>query len=212
MSESARICQATTKLGAPCKNKAQPGSKYCAVHRQLNTEAAETPIADGPVMEAPAAQAPAAAIDAVNQVAEELRQATPAYQPPPYSPQALLGLLQQNAERLADKVPVLGELRHNLEGTKPEDLVDPETWKGLWYILNYTAQAQSKQALDAVVERLARLPGGDALLLVKSTVESASPKDLLDLNTWKGALVIVNAAVQAQANEVKRRVLGQPEE
>jgi hypothetical protein len=82
----------------------------------------------------------------------------------------------------------------------------------LWYILNYTAQAQSKQALDAVVEQLARLPGGDALLTVKSTIEGTSPKDLLDLETWKGAWIIANAAVQAQATEVKRRVLGQQEE
>jgi len=198
MSESARICQATTKLGAPCKNRAQEGSKYCAVHRQLSARQEAERVKE--------------AIGGVNQVAEELRQATPAYQPPPYSPQALLALLQQNAERLAGKAPVLGELWRNLEGTKPEDLVDPETWKGLWYILNYSAQVQSKQALDAVVEQLAKLPGGDTLLLVKSTIESASPKDLLDIQTWKGALVIVNAAVQAQANEVKRRVLGEQEE
>ena len=203
MNESARMCQATTRLGAPCKNRAQAGSKYCAAHRQLNAQApAGAPVAD----------APAPAIAAVNQVAEELRQAAPGYQPPPYSPQALLALLQHNAEWLAGKAPILGELRRNLEGTKPEDLVDPETWKGLWYILNYTAQAQSKQALDAVIEQLAKLPGGDTLLLVKSTVESASPKDLLDINTWKGALVIANAAVQAQANEVKRRGLGQQDE
>ena len=196
--ETVRMCEATTKLGAPCKNRAQAGSKYCAVHRQLSAQPAEAQVA--------------AAISGVNQVAEELRQATPSYQPPPYSPQALLALLQHNAEHLADKVPVLGELRHNLEGTKPEDLVDPETWKGLWYILNYTTQAQSKQALDAVVERLARLPGGDALLMVKSTIEHTSPKDLLDIQTWKGAWVILNATVQAQANDLKRRVLGQEDE
>jgi len=201
MSESVRMCQATTKLGAPCKNRAQAGSKYCAVHRQLSVEPETVQAAE--VM---------TAISGVNQVAADLREAAPSYQPPPYSPQALLDLLRHNAEHLADKVPVLGELRHNLEGTKPEDLVDPETWKGLWYILNYTAQAQSKQAVDAVVERLAKLPGGDTLLLVKSTVENTSPKDLLDIRTWQGAWVILNAAVQAQANEVKRRVLGQQDE
>ena len=214
MSESVRRCQATTKLGAPCKNRAQEGSKYCAVHRQLSAGAEEGPeVAPAPVAEtAPQPAQVMAAVSGVNQVADDLRKAAPSYQPPPYSPQALLDLLRHNAEHLADKVPVLGELRHNLEGTKPEDLVDPETWKGLWYILNYTAQAQSKQAVDAVVERLAKLPGGDTLLLVKSTVESTSPKDLLDIRTWQGAWVILNAAVQAQANEVKRRVLGQGEE
>jgi hypothetical protein len=148
----------------------------------------------------------------VDELAEELQAAAPAYQPPPYSPQAMLALLQQNAEKLADKVPVVGELWRNLEGTKPEDLVDPETWKGLWYILNYTAQAQSKQTIDAIVARLAQLPGGGTLLVVKSQIESTSPKDLLDIETWKGAWIILNAAVQAQATEVRRRVLGDNEE
>lgn len=198
MTESARTCQATTKLGAPCKNRAQAGSKYCSVHRRLSVR--------------PEQEQMAAAIADVNQLAEELQEAAPSYQPPPYSPQALLALLHQNAEKLADKVPVVGELRRNLEGTKPEDLVDPETWKGLWYILNYTAQAQSKQTIDAVVERLARLPGGGMLLVVKSQIESTSPKDLLDIETWKGAWVILNAAVQAQAGEVRRRVRGETEE
>ena len=27
----------------------------------------------------------------------------------------------------------------NLEGTSTSDLLDPQTWQGLWYILNYTA-------------------------------------------------------------------------
>lgn len=208
-----RMCQATTKLGAPCKNRAQEGSKYCAVHRQLSAEPeGQTTAQIAAQPETVQVAQVMSAISGVNQVAEELREAAPAYQPPPYSPQALLELLRHNAEHLADKAPVLRELRHNLEGTKPEDLVDPETWKGLWYILNYTAQAQSKQTIDAVVERLAKLPGGDTLLLVKNTVENTSPKDLLDIQTWKGAWTILNAVVQAQANEVKRRVLGQGEE
>jgi hypothetical protein len=63
-----------------------------------------------------------------------------------------------------------------------------------------------------VVERVARLPGGGTLLIVKSQIESTSPKDLLDVETWKGAWVILNAAVQAQANEVKRRVLGEQDD
>jgi hypothetical protein len=203
MSESSRTCQAMTRLRAPCKNQAQAGSKYCAAHRKLFTgrEVATVEVA-----------AVGVAAVGVNQVAEELRQSAPDYEPPPYTPQALLALLQQNAERLADKFPIVGELRHNLEGTKPEDLVDPETWKGLWYILNYTAQVQSKQALDAVVERLARLPGGGTLLVVKSQIESTSPKDLLDIETWKGAWIVLNAAVGAQAAEVKRRVLGSTDE
>jgi hypothetical protein len=202
MTESARPCQATTKLGAPCKNPARPGSKYCAVHRRLHAR---------PEPAAQTAQV-TAALAGLDELVEELQEAAPTYQPPPYSPGAMLALLQQNAEKLADKVPVVGELRRNLEGTKPEDLVDPETWKGLWYILNYTAQAQTRQTIDTLVARLAQLPGGGTLLVVKSQVESTSPKDLLDIETWKGAWVILNAAVQAQADGVRRRVLGDKDE
>ena len=199
MSDQQRLCQAVTKAGTPCKNAARAGSAFCYVHRSQEAAAA-----------APATS-PAAAI---NELAAEIKQTAPAYQPPPYSPQALLALVQETVHRITGdiRLPLVEELMNNLKGTKPEDLVDPETWKGLWYILNYTAQAQSKQALDAALEQLAKLPGGETLLLVKSTVESASPKDLLDINTWKGALVIANAAMQAQANEVKRRVLGQQDE
>ena len=64
MSESARTCQATTKLGAPCKNRAQAGSKYCSVHRQLSARQEAEQVQE--------------AIGGVNQVAEELRQAAPA--------------------------------------------------------------------------------------------------------------------------------------
>ncbi len=32
--EVVRICQALTRAGKPCKNRALPGSFYCRVHRQ----------------------------------------------------------------------------------------------------------------------------------------------------------------------------------
>lgn len=33
--EAAIQCQAKTKSGQPCRNKARPGSKYCGVHQKL---------------------------------------------------------------------------------------------------------------------------------------------------------------------------------
>lgn len=195
MSESIQQCQATTKSGDRCKNRARPGSSYCHVHRQVAAT-------EAPDLTAFASQ--------VNQIADELRKETPAYEPPPYSPQAMLALLRQGVGRAASAVhvPLLQELRQNLEGTTPQDLVDPDTWKGLWYIMNYTAQAQSRQALEKFEERLAALPGGQVLLDLKSGLEGTSPRDLFDINTWRGALVILDATVRAQVSELARKVTG----
>lgn len=189
-------CQATTKSGTRCKNQARPGSTYCHVHARQ------------------AAPSAAAMAEDLNQVAEQLRAQNPAYQPPPYSPQAMLALLQANLDKLSSKVqiPILTELKNNLQGTKPEDFIDPETWKGLWYVLNYTAQAQSRQTLEKLDELLASVPGGQALIDLRSGLEGASPKDLLDINTWKGAYLIADATVKAQITDLRRRVLGEEEE
>ena len=190
MSEAERHCQATTKAGTPCKNSARAGSQYCHVHRNL--------------------EQPDSAAAAIEQLAAEIKQDAPAFQPPPFSPQALLALVQENLKRVTGEIhlPIVEELINNLKGTKPEDLVDPETWKGLWYILNYTAQAESKQVLEKLEQQIAALPGGQSVLDFKNNLEGTSPADLLDINTWKGAWVVVNSAVWAQADELQRNLTG----
>ena len=190
MSELERRCQATTKAGAPCRNVAQANSHYCYIHR-----AQEEPIT---------------AAAAIDQIAAEIKQDAPAFQPPPFSPQALLTMVQENLKRITGEVhlPIVEELINNLKGTRPEDLVDPETWKGLWYILNYTAQAESKQALERLEKQIATLPGGQTMIDLKSNLEGTSPADLLDINTWKGAWVVINSAVWAQAEELQRNLAG----
>jgi len=198
MNDDVRPCKAMTKAGTPCKNVAQQESDYCYAHRSLAAKGIDAQVQE--------------TIAGVNKLAAELKKEAPAYQPPPFSPQALLAMLQQNADRLASRVPGFDDLRRNLQGTKPEDLVDPETWKGLWYILNYTAQVQSKQALEKIEQGLAALPGGQTLISLKSGLEGTSPKDLLDLETWKGAWIVANAVVMAQADELKRKVLGGQDE
>jgi len=39
-----------------------------------------------------------------------------------------------------------------------------------------------------------------------------SPGDLLDVETWKGGAVVLNAAVQANVSALRRRLLNEPEE
>ena len=117
-------------------------------------------------------------------------------------------MVQENLRRVTGEIhlPIVEELVNNLKDTKPEDLIDPETWKGLWYILNYTAQAESKQVLEQLEQRIAALPGGQTVLDLKGNLEGTSPADLLDPSTWKGAWVVVNSAVRAQAEELQKNL------
>jgi len=209
MAEASKPCAATTKRGAPCKNSAQPGSAYCYVHRNL---AVATPI-----------QAPAPAvipsthfnelISELNEVMQELRAQIPDYTPPDFSPQALVALLRENLHRFKPEMQldIVRQLKANLEGTSPKDLVDPETWKGMWYILNYSIGLQSEALKERLSTRLAALPGVATLTDLCSNLEGASPKDLLDVDTWKGAWYILNHSLRHQAGEIKRKLLGQDE-
>lgn len=85
----------------------------------------------------------AAELDALIQ---RTRALLPGYEPPPFSPQRFVALLQ---ERLRDlpldvQLPLLEQLRgllsHRQGSGTPQDLLDVEVWKGMWYMLNYTAQ------------------------------------------------------------------------
>ncbi|MCB0132921.1 MAG: hypothetical protein KDD78_18800, partial [Caldilineaceae bacterium] len=105
-----------------------------------------------------------------------------------------------------------GDLKGNLEGTSPKDLVDPDTWKGMWYILNYTTQAQSSAALEKIVNRLSGLPGMALLTDLKGNLEGTSPKEFLDPETWKGMFLIMNYSARATVGDLKRKLMGSDDE
>ncbi len=149
----------------------------------------------------------------LNGLAEELRR-TVKYTPPPFSPTAMATLLKENVGKLAPnlQVPIIGELMQNLEGTTPEDLLNPDTWKGMWYILNYSAQAQSEQLKNSLTEKLAAIPGASILFELKNSFEGAKPSDFLDINTWKGVAYILDHTLRTQAKEMKKKLLGGTDE
>jgi hypothetical protein len=39
----------------------------------------------------------------------------------------------------------LADFQGMLEGAKPRDFLEIETWKGMWFLLNYTLQNQAKE-------------------------------------------------------------------
>lgn len=70
---------------------------------------------------------------------------------------ALLAYYSLQAQTAAIRAPVAGrirslpgfalmsDLRNNLSGTSLQDLADPDTWRGLWYIVTYTAQLKLQE-------------------------------------------------------------------
>lgn len=78
-----------------------------------------------------------------NALVERLRQIQPGYNPAPFMPEGLMNAVNQVApEGLLDKVKKF----------VTEDAFDPDTWKGLWYMVSSSVQMQT-----SVVQR--RLTG-----------------------------------------------------
>ena len=223
MNNEREHCSATTKAGKPCKNYPLPGSKYCRAHQSLDRAQASTT--------ARAAQSkpplPAATkngngegtinhrefeilINELNLLAAALQKRVPSYTPPDFSVDALIALLKRSWDHFTPdmQLTLLTELRGNLEGTSPSDLVDPETWKGLWYILTYMAQAKTENMRNHLVECLSSLPGAALLTDIWHNLEGTSPREFLDPDTWRGLFLVLNYTVQGQINDLKRRVLG----
>lgn len=63
--------------------------------------------------------------------------------PEPLQPDSMLRFVRSHVDRFAPEVA--RDLMNSLEGASKEDLLDPETWKGMWYMLNYSMQFQAEQ-------------------------------------------------------------------
>ncbi len=77
----------------------------------------------------------------VEELIGRLRALHPGYTPPPFSPRGLLQLLEEGTDRLPAGLR-LGILE-KLKDTLGEDLLDVDTWKGMWYVLNSSLQYQA---------------------------------------------------------------------
>jgi 1-acyl-sn-glycerol-3-phosphate acyltransferase len=77
----------------------------------------------------------------LDRLIERLQSITPAYTPPPFSPQGMVDLIERNMGRLSPEMglAVLGRLRSSIN----QDLLDADTWRGIWYMLNYTLEYQA---------------------------------------------------------------------
>ncbi len=150
----------------------------------------------------------------LNRLAEELRRLQPEYSPPPFTPQAFLSLLKENIGRFTPSVQmdILQELQRNLQGASPKDLIDPDTWKGLWVIMNCMVQAETSSMREKLVKRLESLPGTALILDLGRNLRGTSPKEFLEPDTWKGMWYILNHTAQLQLQEMRRKLMGNGDE
>lgn len=182
------------------------------------------PASFGAARPAPAQAAPKAKPDAtrgqlemlvtqLNLLADELQKLTPGFVPPPFTPRGMIDLVENSMDKLDPRAEdsLLAELRRNLEGTSPKDLIDPETYKGLWYVLHYMAQARTVEVRNQLFTRLSSLPGASVVQELAHNLEGTSPKDFLDPQTWKGTLLVFNYTLMGAARDLRRRLLGEEE-
>jgi 1-acyl-sn-glycerol-3-phosphate acyltransferase len=87
-------------------------------------------------------------IGELDELIRRLRSISPGYNPPPFSPRGLLELIEQNVDKFPPDavLDMLGKLRKTIG----EDMFDLDTWKGIWYMLNYSVEYQA----DSLKRRL----------------------------------------------------------
>lgn len=69
--------------------------------------------------------------------------------PTPLQPDTTINLVKQVLDKFTPEVAK--NIMETLQGATREDLMDPETWKGVWYMLNYSLQFQFNQLRDRVL-------------------------------------------------------------
>ncbi len=139
-----------------------------------------------------------------------------------------LDTVYQNVRGGLDRITpdVAKEMIANLEGASREDLLDPETWKGMAYMIAYSAQFQAGQVKDQLNEQMPDPLKPDTIFeLIKNSLdrftpetakqilasfEGATKEDLLDPDTWKGVWYMLNYSLQFQAEQLKQRLSGEP--
>lgn len=216
MNDETRPCGALTKAGDPCKNNAQEGSDYCYIHRTYQPAGAATtsatphPASAAPGMEREEFRKLVAELNALS---EQLNAIDTRFIPPDLTLQGLGKLLQENIYRFTPQAQreIIDTLRSSFAGTTKEDLVNPETWKGFWFVLNYMAQNQKQEAMEKVNRQLERIPGFALLGDLAAGLKDAKPSDFLEPDTWKGLYYILDYSAKTQIEQMKQRILGQGE-
>ena len=63
--------------------------------------------------------------------------------PEPLQPDRWLRFMKKNLDRVTPEIAK--NLMETFQGASKEDLMDPDTWKGVWYMLDYSLRFQTEQ-------------------------------------------------------------------
>ena len=145
MEETQQIkqCAALTKSGSPCKNSAKPGSGFCHVHAGLDDPDKIDMLADNPEIEEnisdPAMRRQL--IEELDDLMVRVREVMPDYSPPPLPDPGMAEIPIQESGKTdsAKRTSIIDRVL----GLFNEDLLDQETWRGMWYMASYTLEYQS---------------------------------------------------------------------
>lgn len=69
--------------------------------------------------------------------------------PPPLQPDTTIGLVKQVLDKFTPEIAK--NIMETLQGATREDLMDMDTWKGVWTMLNYSLQFQFNQLRERVM-------------------------------------------------------------
>lgn len=80
-------------------------------------------------------------IEELDALIERLKAINPDYTPPAFSPQRMIELIKRNMGQFSPEagLAILGKLRSSVS----QDLLDVDTWKGIWYMVNYSLENQT---------------------------------------------------------------------
>jgi 1-acyl-sn-glycerol-3-phosphate acyltransferase len=122
---------------------------YASGDEQTIPESAEVEDvqpSDGPMEavdegEMPDAQMRQRLIEELDKLVERLKEISPDYTPPPFNPQGLVGMIEKNLGRFSPEMglAVIDKLRSSIN----QDLLDMDTWRGIWYMVNYSIEYQT---------------------------------------------------------------------
>jgi hypothetical protein len=132
-------CQATTKAGHRCKNQARPGLRTCYAHRKvtLGPEAEPSRRQSAQVQQL---------VEELDELVAELKAAIPEQVASPaeaVQPEKLVQFMKENLDKVMPGVAK--DIAASFEGASKEDFLDPDTWRGVWYMLNYSLRFQAEQ-------------------------------------------------------------------
>lgn len=221
--QSPARCAAMTKAGNPCKNRASDGSVYCHIHERAQQNVQSETMSQA---EAELLTRKKALLAELDELVAELKTAVPESNSSSYNPLQMLTYLRQNLSQFTPEMQ-LGILE-NFQGMTREDMMDIETWKGLGYMLSYSARFQANQLREKLNEQLPKPLQPDTMLsFVKSNIDRFTPdvakgimdslqgatrEDLVDPETWKGIWYMLNYSVQFQAEQLKQKLTGEAED